>query len=153
MLPDVTVRNTVGGVQRSDQPYTAPRYKPHTVSKETMMHELQYGTRILEDWHSAEEGSRPNSSISLTPSTNSDAAVTHHAHQAQLTASTPVKPSSQGSIDNNRSSAGNLAMQQVCAEDGRHHLINSDRQLAVDVLVPSYRVDLQYLKGIAHAVL
>lgn len=47
MLPDVTVTNHVGGVQRAEQPYTEPRYTRCPVSKQKVLEELRRGTSVL----------------------------------------------------------------------------------------------------------
>lgn len=48
MLPDVTVYNHIGGVQRADKPYTTPRYSRCSVSKETMLQQLRLWTPTIE---------------------------------------------------------------------------------------------------------
>lgn len=49
MLPDVTVINRVGGVQRADKPYTEPRYERTAVDKQQLLDELRGGTaRVLQ---------------------------------------------------------------------------------------------------------
>jgi hypothetical protein len=48
MLPDVTVYNHIGGVQRADKPYTAPRYSRFSVSKEAMLQQLRLWTPAIE---------------------------------------------------------------------------------------------------------
>lgn len=127
MLHGVTVRNTVGGVQRADQPYTAPRYIRSAVSKETVLNELALATVKLETWH------RGAQSLSVNTTTIGDSSSV--AADPRLAADAPSGPDS---------SSGVIVDPETAVKQG---------QLTIDVLVPSYRVDLEYLRGIADAIL
>jgi hypothetical protein len=164
MLPEVTVNNKVGGVQRSDQPYSSPRYSRCSISKEVLLQQLRSGTAVLQAAAFGGDGRR---------------SVLQQQHQQQQGKQAGLAPAG---LVGSQTRASALAA-GVCAEMSCTQCSSSDepvdgcavsagsgpssagfgssssnsgsrrRQLAVDVLVPTARLDLQLLQGIVDAVL
>jgi hypothetical protein len=230
MLPEVTLINHVGGVQRSDKPYCSPRYSRCSISKEIMLQELRNGSAVLQlqaagstasstEGFSAEHvdgstvvlqaGGTGKVGSTVVPqaggstggsNAQSDGPISHKQQQQQQTkqavheapagppasaciplhSSHPVELVAASLTVNDESVSANSSS-EACANcsyssmkashTALHHetftgtlqavpgssaapvTFGSSRQLAVDVLVPTARLDLELLQGIADAVL
>lgn len=180
MLPEVTVINTIGGVQRADQPsYTPPRYERRSVSKETMLQLLRSGTGHLQQ----QVQPAGVKLLQCFPAGGVNGAVSSdgacHCQPGVAAAEPQVAPgrdrSPQGAEATGSSSSccgcqccaptGCAAMEAALAGLGSSSGSGSSgralpacvsgwqRQLAVDVLVPTARVDVELLQGIVDAAL
>ena len=192
MLQDVTVSNHIGGVQRTDKPYTAPRYSRCSISKEAMLQQLHLRTLVLERaWATVTAAASVSGSFSngraglvmvaaehpapkaaykcepdllmsfkacLEPCGPHAGTVSHDASDGIAAFDAPGNGISSSSSSSN--SGSRRPVSSPCA-DAQHATSSADlttttgwrRQLAVDVLVPTARVDVELLQGIAHAVL
>lgn len=125
MLRDVTVINRIGGVQRVDQKaFTAPRYARRSVSKGAALLELQRGTDVLAAAARGATAAEPAGSQRGADPT---------------AAAAPVGDEDEPAVS--------------VAGSGSDSSMLGPRLLAVDVLVPTARLDLQMLAGIEAAVL
>jgi len=167
----LTVTNHVGGVQRSDQPYTEPRYTRSPVSKQKVLEELHRGTSLLAAAANAikhADGMCPASidkPVTLTSSSkasadqapcgdsdsssNSNSSCTD-GHTSVISSAGPVAPISSSALGSDAPGCNDV--HKLCSS-GENPLHSWSRQLTVDVLVPTARLDLDLLEGIAQAVL
>lgn len=151
MLPDVTVVNRVGGVQRADKPYTEPRYERTSVDKRQMLEELHCGTaQVLQElglWTEVHAGAgAAGSAAALTSVDRSRSVSTHDSSSSILPAQ--LAPCGESCVTSGSSSSSSTA-----GSNTDEPLSPWKQQLAVDVLVPTARLDLDLLGGIAQAVL
>uniref|UniRef100_A0A383VE35 Glycosyltransferase 2-like domain-containing protein n=1 Tax=Tetradesmus obliquus TaxID=3088 RepID=A0A383VE35_TETOB len=211
MLPEVTVINKVGGVQRSDQQYSEPRYSRHSIGKEVMLQQLKRGTAVLQaagfgstavpetartPEHYRQQQQRqqqqqqpPAKQIAPAgPAAAGCDSGSNHDHEGPAAAS---KFNSAAAACNSQNPAGNsppgcrkcsnacsqhtsaaaaaaaaatphtyaqcangcAASSSSSSGSSSSSSSSGGRQLAVDVLVPTARLDLDLLQGIADAVL
>jgi hypothetical protein len=159
MLPEVTVINRVGGVQRSDQPYSSPRYSRCSISKEVLLQQLKSGTAALQAAAFSGHGSTPElllqqrgKQAGLSPAGPDESFAGRTEALSQAGGNCPATACTQcSSEDPTCAEAYAVSAGSGIAERGSSS--SSSRQLAVDVLVPTARLDLELLQGIADAVL
>lgn len=178
MLPEVTVINTIGGVQRADQPsYTPPRYDRRSVSKEMMLQLLRSGTGHLQHcWQQVQPAGAKLLQCCPPGAVNGAVSSDGPRNQPGVAAADSKAPGSDrspqgagatGSSGNSQCGAltGCAAMEAAPAGlssgSGSSSTVRGlpacvsgwKRQLAVDVLVPTVRVDVELLQGIVDATL